>query len=138
MKKTILFAALFSVTAFLNTFAQEHNHRNIKILETRDQHEETVADPGQFDTQYSHNKLRLYPIIASETFREGHKDIGKFTLLKEAIASEKITITETGVGSGDNVNNISQHSNVANEVSGTVNTLFARNNSTGHDFHHGW
>ncbi len=129
MKKTILLGALLMLSSLAGTFAQEHNHRNIKILETRDQMEETIADPAQFDTRYSHNKLRLYPIIASETFLDGHKDIGRFTLLKEAISTQKITISETGAASQNNLNNVNVQSNMSGEVSGTVNTLFAKNNS---------
>jgi len=57
------------------------------------------------------NLIKIYPIKANETFTEIHKDISKFSNLEDAINKKKITISEVS-------------------YSGTVNTLFAQNNST--------
>jgi len=127
MKKTNIIFAIFILVVSFGSLAQEHNHRNLKILETLPQSDETVADPTHFDMRFSHKNLRLFPIIANDTYVDAHKDIGKFTLLKEAIETEKIAITETGARHMANESRNGRNNN--NDVSGTVNTLFAKNNS---------
>jgi len=57
------------------------------------------------------DKLRIYPVRANDVFRAEHRSIGDYTMLKEAISDQRITITEMEGGA-------------------TVRTLMARNNST--------
>src|SRR3989338_1122490 len=125
MRKMILSTALLYCCIAFTSSAQEYNHRNVKILELSEQNDAKIANPENFVTRYSLNNLRLYPIIASETFRETTRDMGKFTLFRSAIESNKMVITETGAqpGEGEQVQASFQ------DVSGTVNTLFAKNNS---------
>lgn len=132
------------------SFAQ-YNHENLKIkrsAESSDQTDPTSSGSEQFDMSYSFKNLRLYPIIANNQFVEEHKGIGNFTLLKDAIDQNKIVITETGAtylandGQRENTNESDaiQSPNLSNQqiynqgsfgggVSGSVNTLFAQNNS---------
>lgn len=117
--KRIIFILSVMGTLTIPVYAQM-NHTNLKIMETHAQNDETTADPSRFETRFSYDRLRLYPIIANETYREANKDIGRFTLLKDAIEHRKIQITETGTQDNLNVSN-------GGEVSGTVNTLHAKN-----------
>lgn len=125
MKKMILSSALLYFCFSFTSTAQEYNHRNVKILESSEQNESKIANPDDFVTRYSLNNLRLYPIIASDTFIEATRDMGKFTLLKDAIEADKIVITETGAQE----NNEGRLQTFNSDVSGTVNTLLAKNNS---------
>lgn len=125
MKKIILSSALLHFCFSFTSTAQEYNHSNVKILESSEQNETKIANPEEFVTRYSLNNLRLYPIIASETFIETTRDMGKFTLLKDAIEADKIVITETGA----QTNEAGQVQQSSNDVSGTVNTLLAKNTS---------
>ena len=127
MKSSFLISALATLFTF-SAIAQEYNHRHLKIMETVDQSEQSVANPGQFDLSYTHEKLRLYPIIASETFTNANKDIGKFTILKDAIEDKKIIITEVGATDIADSTQV-QSINAERDVSGSVNTLFAKNTS---------
>ncbi|MEM7104317.1 MAG: DUF6569 family protein [Bacteroidota bacterium] len=43
----------------------------------------------------TYKNLAIYPILAGEQFLDAHKDIEKFTSLQEALAKQKIVITET-------------------------------------------
>jgi hypothetical protein len=61
-------------------------------------------------TSYTYDNLRLYPIIARDSFKLAFKNISKFTSLKQALEQKKIVITEKGDG-------------------GTVNTLTVENKS---------
>lgn len=128
MKKSFLITSLLVLATAFVVNSQEYNHRHLKIMETVDQNEETVADPSQFDVQFSHDNLRLFPIIASETFANANKDIGKFTLLKDAIEDEKIVITEIGAADIADTT-LAQSIDSERDVNGSVNTLFAKNNS---------
>ncbi len=128
MKKSFLISSLFAFASVFSASSQEYNHRHLKIMETMDQSEESVANPTQFDLSYSHDNLRLFPIIASTTFTDANKDIGQFTLLKDAIEEEKIVITE--IGATDIADStLSTNVDADRDVSGSVNTLFAKNNS---------
>lgn len=60
---------------------------------------------------FTFEKLRIYPITANDAFRIAHKDLGEFTVLKDAIEKKKIMITEL-------------------EGGGSVQTLFAENVSS--------
>lgn len=134
MKKLILLTASLTILIGFQSVAQ-YNHGNLKIKtspEFSNQPEATSDKPEQFDMSYSYENLRFYPIIANNQFREEHKDIGKFTLLKDAIEQNKILISETGAAQLSNQPNINQSSNQGlngGDVGGTVNTLLAHNNS---------
>lgn len=117
MRKTIFISIYI---AFASTAIGQYNSSNLKIM---DSDQESFWSTNEGDTTFIHKNLRLYPIIANKTFEEEHKDIGKFTMLKEAIEDKKIKITETGAATDE--------SNTLNDehVSGTVNTLIAENTS---------
>jgi len=131
----------------------QYNLNNLQILCDDQDLDEVEQTPDDFNVSYTYKNLRLYPIIANDNFIEHHSDIGEFTLLKDAIESKKIRITETG--SADNVElesndqlqennqtlennqtqriitqNIQSQSNNTYGVSGTVNTLIAENISS--------
>lgn len=61
--------------------------------------------------RYTYEKLRIYPIRANDEFRNVFKDVGKFSNLEDAINKDELEVTEI-------------------DASGTVNKLFAENNST--------
>lgn len=159
MKKPLLIPALLILLFSFESTAQ-FNHDNLKIKRTAESSASAEASPEQFDMSFQYKNLRLYPIIANTTFIEHHKNLGKFTLLKEAIEQNKIIISETGatnLGQQNNQNNQNNNnvnnnqnqginnqnqqininqSNNANiqqssygngDVSGTVNTLLAKN-----------
>ncbi len=147
----------------------QYNLENLKIKRSvafSDQSVEGQDQFDQYDMSYEFGNLRLYPIVANRTFKEEHKAIGNFTLLKDAIAQNKIVITETGashLANNPNADDISfaadfvgidtvvvrQESNIprqeylnnrnlsnadgiqsgGGDVNGSVNTLFAKNNS---------
>lgn len=141
MKKGIILLTLTILFGSFQTFAQ-YNHEYLKIKSNQ-----TTRDgKSDFDLSYSFENLRLYPIIANDKFAEEHKDLGNFVLLKDAIDKDILVITETGAthladaepvsveSTGVNEEPIRiQNTNVSNGygggVSGSVNTLFAQNNS---------
>jgi hypothetical protein len=47
---------------------------------------------------YTYENLRLYPIMARDSFKLAFKNISKFTSLKQALEQKKIMITEKGNG----------------------------------------
>lgn len=63
------------------------------------------------NASYTCEKLRLYPIIANDEFREAHKDIGQSVPMNKALADGRLKVSEK-------------------EGGGTVNTLQAKNTST--------
>jgi ARG and Rhodanese-Phosphatase-superfamily-associated Protein domain len=154
MKKSILSTAVMLLLVGLYSSAQ-YGHENLKIKRSAEFSDAANPTPAQFDLSYSFENLRLYPIIANDAFREEHKDLGKFTLLKDAIEHDKIIITETGarhLANSDGTNQSNRDTTQAQEpinnlnniqiqqvysdgmssgsgVSGTVNTLFAQNKS---------
>jgi hypothetical protein len=60
--------------------------------------------------KFTYENLRLYPIIARDSFKLAFRNLTKFTPLKQALAQKKVVITEKGNG-------------------GTVNTLTIENKS---------
>jgi hypothetical protein len=48
--------------------------------------------------KFSFENLRLYPIIAKDSFKAVFKNLNKFTPLKKALAQKKVVITEKGDG----------------------------------------
>ncbi|MFI5171657.1 MAG: ARPP-1 family domain-containing protein [Chitinophagales bacterium] len=92
MKKLIF--TLFACAQFLFAYSQ-YNSVNLKADFTS----------GNI---YTYGNLRLYPVMANEVFLALHKNIGEYTVLADAVATNKISVTE-----------LSQ--------SGSVNTLYAEN-----------
>lgn len=136
MKRNFLLTTLVLSLASSITHAQ-YNHENLKIKSASNNESELNAT--NFDLSFKYKNLQLFPIIANETFVNSNRDLGKFTLLKEAIESNKILITETGAAiqqnnelpnQGNEINRHLQSNNNGGDVSGTVNTLFAKNIST--------
>jgi hypothetical protein len=60
--------------------------------------------------KFTYENLRLYPIIARDSFKLAFKNLSKFTPLKKALQQKKVVITEKGNG-------------------GEVNSLFIENRS---------
>lgn len=66
---------------------------------------------------FTYENLRLYPIIAKDSFKLAFKDLSRFTTLKDALAKNKIRITESGRGGTVNtlqVENISKDTIILN------------------------
>lgn len=134
--KPTAFIVLLFISFFCNA---QYNSANLKIISTGGE-----DDPANFNLSFSYGNLRLYPIIANDTFLAEHNNIGDFTLLKDAIEKDKILITETGArlqperefnnqseqGSPQNNQIIQNNSISGGNVSGSVNTLIAKNIST--------
>jgi len=158
MKKLIFTLPVFCSLFIFDGNAQ-FNHDNLKIKRTAEYAGNTESKPEQFDQSFVFKNLRLYPIVANATFIKANSDLGKFTLLKQAIEQNKIVITETGAtnlandqnnppdnnqinqnnqlnqSQNNQSNQINQSLNINQQygngdVSGTVNTLFAKNVST--------
>jgi hypothetical protein len=130
--KKLLFLSTISIMICSVNYAQ-FNHANLKIRST-DNVSQGPSNSATFDLRYSHENLRLYPIIANTEFINHHSDLGKFTLLRQAIEEKKIVITETGASEVTNGSQLNQGSlNINNqnfnsgEIGGTVNTLYAKN-----------
>lgn len=91
--RSLTFLLLFLATSLL-AFGQ-YNSDNLKVDFNR-------------SLTFTFENLRIYPITANDAFRYAHKDLGEFTVLKEAIEKKKILISEI-------------------EGGGSVQTLFAEN-----------
>ncbi len=104
--KTIFFFPLLFITTLL--FAQyDYQHLDVKLDRTNEQ-----LKP------YTYENMRIYPIYAKENFTNANKNVGKYTPLNDALAKQKVKITET---SDDNTRESS---------SPTVNTLYIQNTSS--------
>jgi len=125
MKKYTLTISLLAFMLSFQGLAQ-YNHDNLKIKRAIAYANTEERNAEQFDVSFSYESLRLFPIIAGDAFIEQHKDLGKFTLLKDAIEQNKIIITETGARNLANDDQL----NISGSVGGTVNTLFAQNKSS--------
>lgn len=130
MKNLTLSLSVFLVLYSFISNAQ-YNHENLKIKRDAAYSSSSDTTSAHFDNNYHLKNLKLFPIVANEKFVDYNKDLGKFTLLKEAIEQNKIVITETGATNlaneqtGRPINPSLNH-----DVSGTVNTLFAKNISS--------
>ncbi|HQV52511.1 MAG: hypothetical protein IPF95_12135 [Flavobacteriales bacterium] len=99
LKKTI--SALAVALLICSTAAQaQYNTANL-----------TPVVGKETNASYTCEKLRLYPIIANDVFREAHKDIGQSVPMNKALADGRLKVSEK-------------------EGGGTVNTLQAKNTST--------
>ena len=101
------------------------------------------------EASFTFKHLRIYPLMAGEKFNEAHKDIGKYSTLKESLEQKKILITETDGGNNNqnivnnNVqnsnnnqqqtnirqNNINVQQNISTGGNARVNTLYVQNTS---------
>ena len=98
LKKTI--SALAVALLICSTAAQaQYNTANL-----------TPVVGKETNASYTCEKLRLYPIIANDVFREAHKDIGQSVPMNKALADGRLKVSEK-------------------EGGGTVNTLQAKNTS---------
>jgi len=86
MKTISLIALLFPLTLF----SQYKLSRN--FLDYND------------NLSYTYENLRLYPIIARDSFKLAFRNLSKFTSLKQALSQKKVVITEKG--NGGSVNNL--------------------------------
>src|SRR5436853_7904827 len=66
---------------------------------------------------YVYKNLVLYPVHAREAFAQAHRQIGKYTSLTDALAQNKVKISEKE--GGESVNNLS----IQNNSNDTVNIL---------------
>jgi hypothetical protein len=83
MKTKILCILLFGCVSL--SYAQ-YNKDNLKL--------ETPA----IANNYKFKNLQLYPIRANKSFETAHRDVGRYTSLKEAMYKKKIAVTEHGKG----------------------------------------
>ena len=128
MKSKNLIPALLLIFISFHSFGQ-YLHENLKIMRLDNYSYDKVESPEKYNLSYTHNNLRLFPIIANETFTKEHKEIGNFLLLKDAIEQNKILIQETGAANNDSPNSNQQNLQLGS-VGGTVNKLIAKNTST--------
>lgn len=98
LKKTISAVAIALVICSTGIQAQ-YNTANL-----------TPVVGKETNASYTCEKLRLYPIIANDAFREAHKDIGQSVPMNKALADGRLKVSEK-------------------EGGGTVNTLQAKNTS---------
>lgn len=70
---------------------------------------------------FTYKNLRIYPLIAGDSFRAAHREIGNYTNLQKALTENKIQITEAGVTG--NTNQTSQYQGSGE----SVNTLYIEN-----------
>jgi hypothetical protein len=65
---------------------------------------------------YTYGNLRLYPIIAKDSFKRKHADVGRYTTLKKALQEKKVVITEKNSGEVNNlvVENLSRDTVIIN------------------------
>jgi hypothetical protein len=64
---------------------------------------QTVSE-NKANGSFTYKHLRIYPLLAGDKFKDMHRDIGKYTNLKDALDKKKITITETTSGNTVNAN----------------------------------
>lgn len=98
MKQTIL--AILLALPFIGLSQYTYKNLQVNYLET-----------GATAQNYTYQNLRLYPVYAKQTFTNEFKSVGKYMTLQDAIAKNKVKITE-------------------NSNSGDVNTLRIENIST--------
>jgi hypothetical protein len=92
MKKSLVFILLF---CFVSQAFAQYNADNLQLKR---------GVKSKKIEAYSFDKLKLYPIYANDEFEKAHQDLGKYTSLKDALASKKIIITETENGNSTNTN----------------------------------
>ncbi|OJJ23228.1 hypothetical protein BKI52_02415 [marine bacterium AO1-C] len=75
--------------------AQQFSRKHVKVAY------DEVAASSQSKKNFTFKNLRLYPIKASKTFLRDTKNMGKYTPLKEALKSKKVSITEQSAPSNN-------------------------------------
>ena len=109
----ILFILFFTLTA-----QAQYNSENLSL------NDESRADLFTF------KNLRLYPVIANETFFKAHEDVGNYMTLQEALETEKVIITEVQTIDSNRVNIDLQNEQIQvqrQDFDGQVNTLWIEN-----------
>lgn len=112
MKKLSLFSLIFFLSVV--SFAQ-YNLENLSLVS-----ESKIKN-------YTYENLRLYPIFANDVFLDAHKNIGNYTILKEALEQKKIIITEQVIEDStrneniDPGNDLQQLINESNNVDPNIN-----------------
>jgi hypothetical protein len=156
MKNLRIFFLAILTTTTISSFSQ-YMHDNLKIMRNSAYSYDRVESASEYDISFTFKNLRLFPIVANQSFVAHHEKIGKLLLLDEAIRDKKIVISETGAqtfSGSDQTQNLNQNqrfqqglsntsdddqpeinqqrivqSNIGGGVSGTVNTLIAKNTS---------
>ncbi len=122
MKKLLVIAVVLLTTHF--SFSQ-YNMEEGYI--------ETISDKSA-KASFTFKHLRIYPLMAGNKFNEAHKDIGKYSTLKESLEQNKIKITETDGGNNNQniVNNNIQNSNINQQQTNvTQNNINVQQNISG-------
>jgi hypothetical protein len=121
MKKLILFC---SILMSLSVAAQ-YSYKNLEV-----NFEPTDANLASF----TYKNLRLYPIKARTSFTDTFRHVGKYLTLKEALAAQKLIITEQAGGATVNTLTVE---NISNDtimiMSGEVITGGKQNRIIGKD-----
>ena len=137
MKKLLIITVLLFISHF--SFSQ-YNMEEGYI--------KTVSNKNA-EASFTFKHLRIYPLMAGDKFTEAHKDIGKYSTLKESLEQKKIVITETdGENNNQNIinnniqnsninqqqtnvtqNNINIQQNISGNRGARVNTLYVQNTS---------
>ena len=114
MKNLVIFFVLF----FTLAAQAQYNSENLSL------NDESRADLFTF------KNLRLYPVIANETFFKAHEDVGNYMTLQEALETEKVIITEVQTIDSNRVNIDLQNEQIQvqrQDFDGQVNTLWIEN-----------
>ena len=85
-KSNFLFLAILFFTFPLQA---QFTTENLEV-QFADQAEKKTNEVGAI----TFGNLRIYPVLAKQTFEDINQDIGKYTPLEEALKSKKIVITE--------------------------------------------
>jgi len=76
---------------------------------------ETISDQNA-KSSFTFKNLRIYPLTAGNNFKNAHKDIGKYSTLKESIEQNKIKITETDSEINTDAINNRTNNNINNSI----------------------
>jgi hypothetical protein len=83
--KTLMFIVL-ALTMVLSSAKAQFNEKNLKL------------ESASTKEKYTYGNLQLYPIRANEEFKSQHRNMGKYTSLKEALEKQKVKVTEHARG----------------------------------------
>ena len=119
MKKLLLITAVLFITHF--SFSQ-YNMEEGYI--------ETISD-NNAKASFTYKHLRIYPLMAGNKFKEAHKDIGKYTTLKESLEQKKIKITETESNNTSSINEDIVNNSNENQVNTNQNNIQVQQNVSG-------
>ncbi|MCD4793793.1 MAG: hypothetical protein K8R54_11195 [Bacteroidales bacterium] len=91
---------------------------------------ETISD-NNAKASFTYKHLRIYPLMAGNKFKEAHKDIGKYTTLKESLEQKKIKITETESNNTSSINEDIVNNSNENQVNTNQNNIQVQQNVSG-------